>query len=73
MNFSLPAIVACTCFYSGFYYYFAKQAQPILFIIGIILWVIAVIITPSAYEARKRNHFNQTLWYDNWFTYPLIT
>lgn len=75
MPFSIPAILACTCFYSGLYLiyvYFAKNNQPFLLILAVVLLVLAVIITPSAYE-KGRSRFNETLWYDHWFTYPLIT
>ena len=76
MNFSLPAILACTCFYSALYciyYYFAKHAQPIFLIIAVGLLVLSYIVTPSSYKTRERRRFNDTLSYENWFTLPLFT
>ncbi|MEG0342603.1 hypothetical protein ACK2M2_07905 [Acinetobacter sp. TY1] len=76
MPFSISAILACTCFYSSIYliyFYFTKNNHPFLLILAAVLLILAVMITPAAYEQKRRNRFNETLWHDHWFTYPLIT
>ena len=72
---SISALLACISFYSAlylFYYYFAKQQQPFLLTLAVVLLVVAYIITPPAHK-KERRHFNNTLNYENWFTWPLYT
>jgi len=75
MNFSLSALLACLSFYSGLYliyYFFARQPQPLLLILAIVLLIFACWITPYGYE-RQRKSYDQTMRLGEYLCYPLIT
>lgn len=72
---SWSAITGCFCVYSALYcvyFFFAKANHGLLLLAAIALFIIAVKISPYAYEARAKR-FNKTLlWGDTWF-WPLMT
>ena len=75
MSFSLPAMLACTFFYSALYliyYYFAQSSHTLLIVSAIFLLILAWRITPYAYEHGQRS-FNDTLSFGQYFWNPLIT
>ena len=74
MSFSLPAVLACTFFYSALYliYYFAQYGHTLLIVSAIFLLILAWRITPYAYERGQRS-FNETLSLGQYFWNPLIT
>lgn len=58
MSFSLPAVLACTFFYSALYliyYYFAQYSHTLLIVSAIVLLILAWRITPCAYERGQRS------------------
>lgn len=72
---SFSALLACTSFYSALYliyFYFAKHQQPAFLFIAVILLIFAYYITPPAHKP-ERQRYNNTLNYENWFTFPLYT
>ncbi|OTG73708.1 hypothetical protein B9T26_08095 [Acinetobacter sp. ANC 4169] len=75
MNFSVTALLACLSFYSGLYmiyYFFARQTQPLILILAIVLLILAYWITPYSYE-RKRKNYDSTMRIGELFWYPLIS
>ena len=63
MSFSLPAILACTFFYSALYliyYYFSQYSHTLLIVSAIVLLILAWLITPYAYELGQLS-FNYTM------------
>jgi L-asparagine transporter-like permease len=59
MSFSLPAVLACTFFYSALYliyYYFSQYSHTLLIVSAIVLLILAWRITPYAYERGQNNN-----------------
>ncbi|MCO8113025.1 hypothetical protein [Acinetobacter lwoffii] len=72
---NISALLACLFFYSAlylFYFFFAKQQNPLLLLSAIILMALTVFIIPYPHE-RRRQGFDSTLRFGEYFYWPLIT